>query len=219
VSTRKVGDSSLCYEICTPPTEVARFTQSSFPDKILRMTYLRSMNHHRLGYRPVTTAISNWAKPGPDTVERAASTIQSMAVFWLAALIYGALHAVAWTDHFAIPAEALIWKISCISVAGLSSVAMTILTAWDALRRYDMYRQSRFDGYWHNRPEGTLKKAWKYAWSEKLSKRTKDRLVWFGFGLLVAIPVLFYIFCRAFLVVEDFVSLRSLPALAFHTPE
>jgi len=146
VSTRKVGDSSLCYEICTPPTEVARFIQSSFPDKILRMMYLRSMNHHRLGYRPVTTAISNWAKPGPDTVERAASIIQSMAVFWLAALIYRALHAVAWTDHFAIPAEALIWKISCISVAGLSSVAMAILTAWDALRRYDMYRQSGLMG-------------------------------------------------------------------------
>ena len=182
------------------------------------MTYLRSMSH-RLGYAPVTTAISNWAKSGSDTDERAALTIQSMAVFWLAALIYGALHAVAWTDHFATPAETLMWKISCIYIAGFGSVAMAILVAWDALRRYDMYRQSRFDGYLHNRPEGTLKEALKYAWSEKLSKRTRDRLIWFGFGLFVAIPVLFYLFCRAFLVVEGFVGLRRLPALAFHTPE
>ena len=82
-----------------------------------------------------------------------------------------------------------------------------------------MYRQSRFDEYWYNRPESILSKVWEYDWSERLSERTRHRLVLFGFGLFVVIPLLLYLFCRAFLVVEGFIGLRSLPALAFHTPE
>ncbi|KAK0616985.1 hypothetical protein B0T14DRAFT_498097 [Immersiella caudata] len=219
VSIRDIRDSSLCYEICTAPMEVAKFIQASFPDKILRMTYLRSISLDRLGYEPVTTGISNWVEAGPDTAERAASTFQSMAVFWLAALIYGALHAIAWKDHFATPAEALMWKISCIYVAGYGSVVIAILAPWEALRRYEMYQYPRLDENWHHRPEGKLERNGQDFWSEKLSNRTKNRLKWFGSVVFIVTPVLFYFFCRVFLVAEGFVGLRSLPALAFHTPE
>jgi len=54
---------------------------------------------------------------------------------------------------------------------------------------------------------------------ETLYKRTRDLLQVSGFVSFVAIPALFYLLCRVFLVIEGFIGLRSLSALAFHIPE
>jgi len=151
---------------------------------------------------------------------RTGSRAKSLVVFGVAALIYGAIHAAGWNDYFATPAEALLWKISCVYVAGCGCLAMFIMAMWYIPDQ----NQVPVDHY-YNRLQTSwmeivkrLQGAWKSFW-KSLPERLRDWVQIVGLGFIIGPPTLFYLFCRAFLVIEGFIGLRSLPAKAFHTPE
>ncbi|KAK4443628.1 hypothetical protein QBC34DRAFT_498867 [Podospora aff. communis PSN243] len=96
------------------------------------------------GWRMAIPSVSNWPNPESRADDKTAGH-KSLAVFWMAALVYGAIHALAWNDHFATPTEALLWKISCIYVAGYGSIVMGVVTTWQIASRFKSDRQRDFN--------------------------------------------------------------------------
>lgn len=96
---------------------------------------------------------------------------------------------------------------------------MGVFTVFGVWERYEVRQSLRNQGNWYDRPDGTRRKSRRHVWKETLSKRTRTLLEACGFAFFVAIPALLYLICRVFLVIVGFIGLRSLPALAFHTPE
>jgi hypothetical protein len=128
-------------------------------------------------------------------------TAIAFTVFCICALSYGGIHASAWMDYFASTQEQLLWRISSIYVAALGILAI-------ALMLYSM-------AVGYNSPTDGLINQIK-AVSEFLFNN--DMVLTVLFGALCMLLFLFYLFCRGFLVIEAFISLRSLPSTVYDTP-
>ncbi|KAK0743457.1 hypothetical protein B0T18DRAFT_185082 [Schizothecium vesticola] len=204
-------DAALCQ-----PKEIERLigrTQGFYT------RHLRPQYHN--GIRMATAAIPN--SPDPQSSDTIGTQLRakSLVVFGVAALIYGAIHAAGWNDYFATPTEALLWKISCIYVAGCGCLAMFIMAMWYIPDQ----NQVLADHYYYNRLQTSWKKivkrlklARKSFWGS-LPATLRYFVLSISLRFIIEVPTLFYLFCRAFLVIEGFIGLRSLPAKAFHTPE
>lgn len=95
-ASSKLNDSSTLYRICAPPTEVANMILSGPLQGNFKTRRLQRVYHGGSTTKLVTNAITSWPQLGTQGGhDDGASVIKSMAVFWIAALIYGALHAVA----------------------------------------------------------------------------------------------------------------------------
>lgn len=115
-------------------------------------------------------------------------------VLWFASMAYGGLHSAAWHHYFPSKLEAWLWRASsvCIASAGL---------LWSIINLLAQISTS-FKAYWKDVIE--LRAHW-------------TSLV--GLGSLATVCGTAYLIARAFLVVEAFISLRSLPASAYETPD
>ncbi|KAK3316033.1 hypothetical protein B0H66DRAFT_604341 [Apodospora peruviana] len=169
-----------------------------------------------MGHRMARIARSNWPNlvfggtgNGDDGMK---PIIRSMAVFWIAALVYGAIHAAAWNDLFATPTEALLWKISCIYVAGYGCIAMAMVTVLAWIIAIDDNEESRV-----LRMATKIKDEFSTAW-ELVPLPIRTIALWFLLAVGIAVPIGSNLFCRLFLVIEAFISLRRQPAKAFQTP-
>jgi len=162
----------------------------------------------------VGRAISNSPSPSFGNEEWKAD-LMSMSVFWAAALVYSAIHAAAWNDHFPTLIEAMAWKVSCVYIAGYGCIAMGFVTMlfWgfhgDLFESIGMTRMAKWMG---------LIKLWHWI-SDILPTIAKNLLLWSLLLFIGVVPLVFYFLCRGFLVVEAFISLRSLPRAAFRTPD
>ena len=107
-----------------------------------------------------------------------------------AALIYGGLHALAWSTHFETFTEQLLWRMSACGVMGGVLVCFVILTLGD-------YRQ---------RPKFLVNWNKVFSFMERL------------YVVFIYLILLTYILARAYLVVESFISLSHLPAGAYDLP-
>ncbi|KAM7187470.1 hypothetical protein V8F33_011210 [Rhypophila sp. PSN 637] len=177
---------------------------------------MRYLKPSYLYYYPETViaVIPNWTDPEPDPRD-GYTELQSIAVFFIVALVFSAVHAGAWNGHFANQNEALLWKISCIYVVGYGCLAMALLMA-----------RERFDSYYYCRLHlKHIRSKWDLVWEYTIIPLYR---AWNSIpsgvarllsSVIIYIPLGFYLFRRAFLVIEGFIGLRSLPAEAFRTPD
>ena len=109
--------------------------------------------------------------------------------FSAAAIIYGGLHAIAWSAQFRSPTEQLLWRIS--SVAVMSGIPIM----------------------------AAIYKLLDHVDSNAKKNITNSLSFWLlGFGLLLPL-VIAYILARLYLVVECFIQLSHLPAGVYEVPE
>lgn len=132
---------------------------------------------------------SNW--PTNELMRSVPSLVMGM-VLWFVSTAYGAIHLAAWNDYFPTVAEKWLWRGSAIwmSASGLVWVCINLVAQ----------ASSRIDHFWisflrHQTP------WWSYP-------------VVYG---LCSICGVAYVFARAFLVVEAFISVRELPVEAYDT--
>ncbi|KAF8241367.1 hypothetical protein K440DRAFT_665348 [Wilcoxina mikolae CBS 423.85] len=118
---------------------------------------------------------------------------------------YGTLHATAWYYNFLSIAEMWLWRWSCIIVA--SAIPIGIVTSY-LFKQLELYV---------NPPEDKSQ-------TKTPGKMIRDGLLQlsaslFGFVVLICLcsACLLYIGARGFIVVEAFISLRSLPADVYKT--
>ncbi|QDS70094.1 hypothetical protein FKW77_005027 [Venturia effusa] len=134
--------------------------------------------------------ISDW--PTDQLLRRVDSLIMG-AILWFATIAYGAIHTAAWNSYFPSTLEKWLWHASSIYVAFSGMVWVVINVAAKIFPGIDA------------------------LWMRFLHRKTfwlTDVVI----ILLCTICGLAYIFSRAYLVVEAFVSLRELPKGAYETP-
>lgn len=139
----------------------------------------------------VVRCAGNW----PDhSLLRDMSGFVMGVVLWFASMAYGGLHSAAWHHYFPSKSEAWLWRASsvCIASAGL---------IWSAINLLAQISTS-FKAYWKDVIE--LRAHW---------------ISLVGLGSLATVCGTAYLMARVFLVVESFISLRSLPASAYQTPD
>ncbi|KAK4215436.1 hypothetical protein QBC37DRAFT_459012 [Rhypophila decipiens] len=169
------------------------------------------------------TVVSDWTDPDQDFRD-GYTWLQSMTVFMIAALVYGTIHAAAWNGHFASQNEALLWKISCIYVAGFGCLATLAMGGFVMVCGII---QSYYASMTQVPSKGNV--VWEYIIVPltRAGIYILDSLpdwciyvaVWLALCIIIAPTLIFYLFCRSFLVIEGFIGLRSLPAEAFRTPD
>ena len=116
--------------------------------------------------------------------------------FSVAGIIYGGLHALAWSAHFQSHTEQLLWRISaCIVMAG---VLIEFILVW-AIADLDID---------HVPGQSRLKELWNMV-----------LFLWVGVILMLIFTVfLAYVLARVYLVVECFINLSELPAGVYDLP-
>jgi len=166
--------------------------------------------------------------------------LASLCVFGIVAVIYGSIHAAAWNDHFHFPtaAEALLWKVSCVYIAGSGCLAMILVTTgvvgWAVGQSMRVNANSEQEQEPSARPSGDpSSNTYQREGIPDSDSDCADTFVGFIFGFIFCIAgslfilfsvvigasLVFYFLCRGFLVVEGFVGLRSLPRDIFRTPD
>jgi hypothetical protein len=118
-------------------------------------------------------------------------------------LLYGGAHAAAWNTHFPSPTEQLLWRI-CSIAAGSMIVPVLCLFLVTSSILDDWTKKDRSG-------RSLAQKVKRYSFATIAI--TSDVL----FCIIGFVSILFYAFARVFLVVEAFLSLRSLPKGSFET--
>lgn len=111
--------------------------------------------------------------------------------FSATALIYGGLHALAWSAHFESSIEQLLWRISACVVMGGIPVVFVLTRLADRLMRWAPSR----------------------LWENVLFNVSDWCLV--GVSIIISLA---YLLARAYLVVECFINLSHLPAGVYDLP-
>ena len=138
----------------------------------------------------IATRITNW--PGADLLPSSGKPFGDFLIA-LASVFYGAIHAAAWNDSFPTDIEAWMWRAS---VCHIMFWGLLWATLELGAHRYRI-----------------LENAMEYSKASKIPLWQK--LV---FGIPNGCCVLLFLVARCFVVVEAFISVRSLPPDAYSTP-
>lgn len=138
----------------------------------------------------VTARISNW--PYNDLL-RNVGGLQVGIVLWMCNFVYGGLHAAAWNEHFPSDVERWLWRISCVYIGFCGGLWVILNYLATLLPRANTFWESWMDG----------KKHW--IWSIIL-------------GGVVFLCGSTFCASRVYLVIEAFMSIRSLVPAAYETP-
>lgn len=139
----------------------------------------------------VLPSMGNW--PDKSLLNKEETLVMS-TVIWFASVLYGAVHIAAWNDHFPSTLEAWLWRSSACFIAWSGAVWIIANSLTD--RSKTIYN----------------------CWIRILSGESH----WYSYGMLgtaVVVCGTSYLFARAYLVVEAFISMRSLPPAAYDTPD
>ena len=138
----------------------------------------------------VVTTAGDW--PSDHYLPGIAGELMGMAL-WFASMGYGAVHAAAWQEYFPSDAEKFMWRFSSVYITCAGAI-------------------------WF----GACIIGWRFHWASlywdrfiALQARWYDYAFW---GLFATACGLAYVVARLFLVVDAIVSLRSMPATAYNTP-
>lgn len=116
-------------------------------------------------------------------------------------LVYGACHAAAWNTHFPSPVDRWLWRVSSIVIAVISTRFLVLVT----------FISDDYTG-WASFLVAPITFICKQYSRVKEDMGSFSQWVWFG-------PLPAIVICgRVFLLVEVFISLRSLPEGSFKTP-
>lgn len=138
----------------------------------------------------VTARISNW--PYNDLL-RNVGGLKVGIVLWMCNFVYGGLHAAAWNEHFPSNVERWLWRISCVYIGFCGGLWVVLNYLATLIPRANTFWESWMDG----------KKHW--IWSILL-------------GGVVFLCGSTFCASRVYLVVEAFMSIRSLVPEAYDTP-
>jgi hypothetical protein len=128
--------------------------------------------------------------------------------FSAAGMLYGGLHLLAWTAPFYSSTHAVLWKVAAVNIAcsGIYGVALSASRVLGELRHHLQVRINR-------------------ATPTRLSLALQTLVLYGVSGTAVTLSILFilaipfYLFSRAFLMVECFISLAYLPPEVFQQAE
>jgi hypothetical protein len=110
----------------------------------------------------------------------------------LLSFIYGGIHASSWNGHFPSTIERILWQVAvCIVGVGAVSCWLVNLLYWNAVKRFKY------------KSRGVVRHVW--------------NTVGIGFGFTILFFFILFFGSRGFLVVESFISVRSLPVGAYNT--
>lgn len=143
-----------------------------------------------LGDTFLVSRASNWPTDG---LLRNVHGLLMGTILWFGTIVYGAIHTAAWRSYFPTVAEKWLWHSSSIWVA-ISGVIWLLVNLIAKL-------YPPIDEFWIAFQK--RKTHWGWDWL---------------FGPLCAVCGLMYIFARAYLVIEAFISIRQLPVTAYNQP-
>jgi hypothetical protein len=115
-------------------------------------------------------------------------------MLWFASFVYGGIHAAAWNDHFPTATEMWLWRASAAYIGfagGLWTVLLLIMLQIPGLSRY-------------------------------YQRWTQGNIGWIDGVILGSIMVICgtsFIMARCYIVIEAFISIRSLDVAAYDTPQ
>ena len=137
------------------------------------------------------------------------------ALVFLAAL-YGGVHFSVRNEHFPTSSELLLWLISCYILLGTSALLFLISVSAQILRQILLWATDFPPEAFENRTpfEVLIFILWKSGARDLIG----DRYLAYVLFMWVCIFGLPYTFARLFLVVESFISLRSVPLGVYYTP-
>jgi hypothetical protein len=121
-----------------------------------------------------------------------------MLLAWFLSAVYAGAHASAWSSHFPSYMERWIWRGSCISIASAIPILWSVFTGGAIV----------FE----------ILNIMTYNWASWQQDVLLLPLAYFGIGLLGAV-LISYVSARCFILVESFISMRSLPVGAYDTIE
>ena len=139
----------------------------------------------------ITEDAGNWPS---DNLLRGMAGLWMGAILWLASMGFGAVHIAGWHAEFPTATESWMWRCSSLYIifCGILWASINVLAVlWE-----------KFWWLWYDVLDGQA------HW-----------LTYAGLGILCSMGGITYIFSRAFLVVEAFISLRSLPVAAYMSPQ
>lgn len=139
----------------------------------------------------VTARISNW--PYNDLLRNVGGLTVGI-ILWMCNFAYGGLHAAAWNEHFPTSAERWLWRSSCIYISFCGGLWVILNYLATLFPRANLFWELWMDGRKH------------WIWSVLL-------------GGIVFLCGLSFSASRVYLVVESFLSIRSLVPAAYETPK
>lgn len=139
----------------------------------------------------VSTAASNWPHDG---LLRTTSGLWIGTSLWLVSIAFSGVHIAAWRAPFPTEVEAWVWRCASLYVAfsGILWAGIHVLASISA-------------------------RTW-WVWYDVMSGQAPRWLNVF-LGVVCGVCGLAYLFCRAYLIIESFISLRHLPVAAYVVPE
>jgi len=139
----------------------------------------------------VSTVASNWPHDG---LLRTTSGLWIGTSLWIVSIAFSGIHIAAWRAPFPTEVEAWVWRCASIYVAfsGLLWAAIHVLASLSA-------------------------RTW-WVWYDVMSGQAPK---WLNvvLGIVCGICGVAYLFSRAYLIIESFISLRHLPVAAYVVPE
>ena len=185
--------------------------------------YLARASYNRLyaGWLKLETGNFSRAPLDPGSHFPNKFSLPSNVSMILSSILYGGLHALAFDGSFHSAAESILWKISCLCIAGTGVLAVPCLSIIHFLQDHD--RQT----FW----ETSLGKKLRATTIVKLLRKLPDpptliqaafealAVLWaIGAALITMAGVLFYFFCRVYLIVEVFLNLPYVDPRVYETP-
>ena len=135
--------------------------------------------------------VQNW--PSNDLLRNVGGLTVGI-ILWMASFAYGAIHASAWNDHFPSQAEKWIWRAAATYIGFCGGLWIILNYVAQAYRPFNEFWEGWMDG--------------KGKWYHNVV-----------IGFLVVICGFSFCLARLFIVVEAVISIRSLPAAAYVTPD
>jgi len=130
-------------------------------------------------------------------------------LLFIVILAYCCLHFIAWNFSFPTRIERILWRVGCITIVATTLIFLVCETYQDGHR---LGRWQRW--YWKMFPKNPAN----LARVDTMEKRRREMEFIPFWEVVIMSPVTFiYTLARTYIVVEVFVSLRSLPAGAFNS--
>ena len=138
----------------------------------------------------LVSSADDW--PSDQLLRSVGSLVMGM-VLWFVSMAFGAVHVAAWNNFFPSNLEAWLWRSSALFICFSGALWLSINGLAHLFKGVDEYWERVI--------------ALKAHWTSYLL-----------LGMLCTICGIAYICSRVFLVIEAFISIRSLPASAYNTP-
>ena len=210
---------SKCAAVCLNSSDILRWELAYSAMKTIRETKTQTRKA-RLSLRML-----NWPEPDNGPIESSGSEEAfSISAIALATACYGGLHLAMWNSHFPSSSEQILWRVSALMIAG-SGFLIAILTTYRGFDPDHALISAAADSLTQMMRWLLGNWLWNLFESFLMIELIGSTLFNILFGsvlcaLIALAALLFVIYCaaRSFIVIEAFISLRSLPVLAYQTP-